>query len=150
MVLVKLFYAPSPECYLSFCSMIVYIDNIRPPTLTLTPDLIYHFRVIPMDSLTPDITHFADIFHYGVTIQAKEKLRSTINCLLLDNSTCNLLDVRCLVCKINALGGRLLFQTPSLVRCGTCICLSIETNLYGIFFFFFDYKFEYHSVLLHI
>ena len=31
---------------------------------------INHFQVIPMDSQTMDITQFADIFHYNLTIKA--------------------------------------------------------------------------------
>ena len=34
-----------------------------------------------------DITHFADIFHYDLAIQAPEKLRYTKNCLLRENSS---------------------------------------------------------------
>ena len=41
--------------------------------------LIDHFRDIPMDSQTTEITHFAVVFHYDVTIKALETLRSTAN-----------------------------------------------------------------------
>ena len=41
-------------------------------------DVIDHFRVIPMDSQTMDITHFADVFNFDVTIKAPETLWSTI------------------------------------------------------------------------
>ena len=39
--------------------------------------LIDDFRDIPMDSQTTDITHFAVVFHYDVTIKTLEILRST-------------------------------------------------------------------------
>ena len=43
--------------------------------------VIDHFRVIRMDSQTTDITHFAVVFHYDVTIKALETLQSTANYL---------------------------------------------------------------------
>ena len=42
---------------------------------------IDHFRDIPMDCQTTDITHFAVVFHYDLTIKALETLRSTAKCL---------------------------------------------------------------------
>ena len=45
--------------------------------LTLTS--IDHFQDIPMESQTTDITHFAVVFHYDVTIKAMETLQSTAN-----------------------------------------------------------------------
>ena len=39
--------------------------------------LIDQFRDIPMDSQTTDITHFAVVFRYDVTIKALETIRST-------------------------------------------------------------------------
>ena len=52
-----------------------------------------------MDSQTMDITHFADIFHYDVTMQALKRLRNAINCFKY------LLDVRNLACEIKVLNG---------------------------------------------
>ena len=40
---------------------------------------IDYFQDIPMDCQTTDITHFAVVFHYDVTIEALETLRSTAN-----------------------------------------------------------------------
>ena len=42
---------------------------------------IDHFRDLPTDSQTTDITHFAVVFNYDVTIAALEILRSTAKCL---------------------------------------------------------------------
>ena len=42
---------------------------------------IDHFRDIPRDSQTTDITLFAVVFHYDVTIKTLETLRSTANYL---------------------------------------------------------------------
>ena len=40
---------------------------------------IDHFRDIQIDSQTTDITHFAVVFHYDVTIKVLEPLRRTTN-----------------------------------------------------------------------
>ena len=42
---------------------------------------IDHFRDLPTDSQTTDITHFAVVFNYDVTIEALEIIRSTAKCL---------------------------------------------------------------------
>ena len=41
---------------------------------------IDHFRDLPTDSQTTDITHFAVVFNYDVTIEALEILRSSAKC----------------------------------------------------------------------
>ena len=46
---------------------------------------IDHFRDLPTDSQTTDITHFAVVFNYDVTIKALEILRSTAKCLWRHN-----------------------------------------------------------------
>ena len=47
---------------------------------------IDHFRVIPIDSRTTDITHFADIFHHDVIANALKTLQNTMNHLWRNNS----------------------------------------------------------------
>ena len=56
--------------------MIVRLRTSR--TLPLFFFMTY-FRDIPSDSQITDITHFAVVFLYDVTIKALEKLRSTTN-----------------------------------------------------------------------
>ena len=50
-------------------------------TLTHYNIPINHFQDISMDSQTTDITHFAVVFHYEVSIKTLETLRSTANYL---------------------------------------------------------------------
>ena len=49
------------------------------PTQIMIPTQIMmdHFRDIQMDSQTTDITHFAVVSHYDVTIKALETFRNT-------------------------------------------------------------------------
>ena len=49
--------------------------------------LIDHFQYLSTDSQTMDITHFAVVFNYDVTIEALEILRSTAKCLWRHNDT---------------------------------------------------------------
>ena len=71
-------------------------------------ELIDHFRYIPMDSQTTDITHFAVVFAYDVTIKALDTLRSTAyNYDVIMKINCKVRDVRSLACKIKVLGGRI-------------------------------------------
>ena len=59
-----------------------------------------------MDSQTTDITHFAVVFHYDVTIKALEILRSTANYDVIMKNNGKVRDVRSLACKIKVLNGR--------------------------------------------
>ena len=65
------------------------------------------FRDLPTDSQTTDITHFAVVFNYDVTIEALEILRSTTNAydVKMKNNG-KVRDVRSLACKIKVLNGR--------------------------------------------
>ena len=67
---------------------------------------IDHFRDLPTDSQTTDITHFAVVFNYDITIKALEILRSTAKCLwcIMKNNV-KVCDVRSLACKIKVLNG---------------------------------------------
>ena len=53
----------------------IYILSITVYSMNTTDN----FRDIPMDSQTTDITHFAVVFHYDITIKALETLRNTAN-----------------------------------------------------------------------
>ena len=60
-----------------------------------------------MDSQTTDITHFAVVFRYDVTVNALDILRSTANYLWRhDENNGKVHDVRSLVCKFKVLNGR--------------------------------------------
>ena len=55
---------------------------MRFPEIYLQYDKYYtidYFRDISMDCQTTDITHFAVVFHYDVTTEALETIRSTAN-----------------------------------------------------------------------
>ena len=59
-----------------------------------------------MDGQTTDITSFADIFHYNVTIKVLETYEAhVITCDVIIQKYAKLNDARSLACKIRVLNG---------------------------------------------
>ena len=73
-------------------------------------NVIDHFRDIPLESQTTDITHFAVVFHYDVTIKALETLRSKITYDVIMKNNGKLRDVRSLTVMSRELENGLLIS----------------------------------------
>ena len=61
-----------------------------------------------MASKIKDITHFGDIFHYFVTVQALETLQNILLVSITIQNFAKSLDILTLACKIKALNSHIL------------------------------------------
>ena len=114
---------------------------------------IDHFRDLQTDSQTTDITHFAVVFHYDVTIESLEILRSTakkkVNAydVIMKNNG-KVLDVRSLACQIKVLNGRVTGTWKWTIKDNLCYTVKHALMLVG-FHMQKDTKFPSEIVINH-